>query len=246
EIVGVNDFDLRLDDMLQEALRDGRPGDKSGKKTMMLTVLRAGHSDQIGPFAIVDLGPRTTTGFTIDPNYARIVAWVGPDSEAAKAGLQRGDKIIGVNGRSLETWEGSAFPFHEAFRTNWPRGKNDLSLIVVRDGREIDIGPFTHQTVPLHPTQIYESISMILLVFLLVSIFPYNRYDGLIMVIFMVGYAVHRFLNESLRNDTDPVAFGMTLSQNVSIVLLIGAAILGVAVWRHHVSKKAPIAFPNS
>ena len=78
---------------------------------------------------------------------------------------------------------------------------------------------------------------MILLVFLLLSIYPYNRVDGLMMVIFMVGYAVHRFLNESLRNDTDPVAFGMTLSQNISILLLIGAAILGFFVWRHHVSK---------
>jgi prolipoprotein diacylglyceryltransferase len=87
---------------------------------------------------------------------------------------------------------------------------------------------------------------MILLVLLLVSLFPYNRYDGLLMVIFMVGYAVHRFLNEMLRNDTDPVAFGMTLSQNVSILVLIGAAILGVAVWRHHIAKsKSDVPAPS-
>ncbi len=52
------------------------------------------------------------------------------------------------------------------------------------------------------------------------------------MVFFMLGYGVHRFLNEMLHTDTEPVAFNMTLSQNISIVVLIAALILGVIVWR--------------
>jgi phosphatidylglycerol---prolipoprotein diacylglyceryl transferase len=191
---------------------------------------------------MVDRGVQTAAGFTVERDHNRVVDWVEPGSGASLEGLRKGDEIVGVNGQSVETADGSALLFHEAFRGAWPRGKNDLSLTVERNGRKIDIAPFTHRTVPLHPTQLYESISMILLVFFLVSIYPYNRVDGLMMVLFMVGYAVHRFLNESLRNDTDPVAFGMTLSQNISIVVLIGAAILGFFVWRHHISKpSAPV-----
>jgi prolipoprotein diacylglyceryltransferase len=51
------------------------------------------------------------------------------------------------------------------------------------------------------------------------------------MVLFMLAYAVHRFLNEMLRTDTDPVAFNMTLSQNISILVLAAGIILGIVVW---------------
>ena len=51
-------------------------------------------------------------------------------------------------------------------------------------------------------------------------------------VLFMLGYGVHRFLNEMLRTDTDPVAFGLTLSQNVSLVVLAVALLLGL--WVRH------------
>jgi prolipoprotein diacylglyceryltransferase len=46
----------------------------------------------------------------------------------------------------------------------------------------------------------------------------------------MVTYGLHRFLNEMLRTDTDVVAFDMTFSQIVSILLLIGAVLLAVYI----------------
>jgi prolipoprotein diacylglyceryltransferase len=101
------------------------------------------------------------------------------------------------------------------------------------------IGPVAPTTIGLHPTQIYESISMALLLFCLLSYSPYKSRDGLLMVLFMFGYGVHRFLNEMLRTDTEIVAFGLTLSQNISVVVLIAATILGFIVWRR---TPAPLA----
>jgi prolipoprotein diacylglyceryltransferase len=115
---------------------------------------------------------------------------------------------------------------------HWPRGKKDLALTVNRGGKDIVLPAFSPWTLPLHPTQIYESISMILLFLVLNAYYPLRRHDGEVMILFMVGYAVHRFLNEMLRNDTDAVAFGMTLSQNGSILFLVAALILGWLVWR--------------
>jgi prolipoprotein diacylglyceryltransferase len=51
----------------------------------------------------------------------------------------------------------------------------------------------------------------------------------MVMVLLMVTYAFHRYLNEMLRTDTGVVAFNMTFSQNISILLLIGAGVL--AAW---------------
>jgi phosphatidylglycerol---prolipoprotein diacylglyceryl transferase len=108
---------------------------------------------------------------------------------------------------------------------DWPRGKTELRLQVDRDGREVTIDPFTPQTLGLHPTQLYETISMFLLLFLLLAYYPFRRHNGQVFVLFMMGYAVHRFLNEILRDDTPIEGFGMTLSQNISIGIF-GAAIV--------------------
>jgi prolipoprotein diacylglyceryltransferase len=110
-------------------------------------------------------------------------------------------------------------------------GKTDqtsLALTVLRDGEKVGLPAFTPRTLPLHPTQVYESVSMFLLFLLLVAYFPLRRHDGEVFALFLLCYPLHRFLNEMLRNDTDPIAgTGMTLSQNGSLlVLLIGAAFL--------------------
>ena len=206
EIVGVNDVDLRLEDLLQEAAARRQAGRHEGREDHVAGRAPARRPDHRNR-AVRDRRSRAPDHDGLhhrpEPCPYRRLGRLGFRGREGRAPAGRQDRRR-QRPKRRSCWNGSAFPFHEAFRNNWPRGKNDLSLIVVRDGREIDIGPFTHRTVPLHPTQIYESISMILLVFLLLSIYPYNRVDGLMMVIFMVGYAVHRFLNESLRNDTDP------------------------------------------
>ena len=58
------------------------------------------------------------------------------------------------------------------------------------------------------------------------------------MVLLMVGYGVHRFLNEMLRLDVDPGIGDLTMSQIISLFVLAGAVILAVAVWRR--PKVAP------
>ena len=93
-----------------------------------------------------------------------------------------------------------------AMTTEWERGKNNLVLKVLhaRQGRGaapvFAVGP---ETLGLHPTQIYESISMGLLLLVLLAYYPLKKCDGSVFILFMAAYAVHRFLNEMLRTDTE-------------------------------------------
>jgi phosphatidylglycerol:prolipoprotein diacylglycerol transferase len=111
---------------------------------------------------------------------------------------------------------------------DWPRGQHELELTVLRDGKEIAIPAFTPRTVSLYPTQLYETVSMVLLIFVLVAYYPFRRHDGQLMVLCMMGYAIHRFINESLRIEP-AVGMGLTLSQWGSVIIF--AAAVGIELY---------------
>ena len=64
------------------------------------------------------------------------------------------------------------------------------------------------------------------------AFFPFRPRYGTVMLIFLYLYPVHRFLDEMLRHDTDPVAWGLTFSQVGSVAVLLSAIVLTVLVWR--------------
>ncbi|HYV36819.1 MAG TPA: prolipoprotein diacylglyceryl transferase family protein [Gemmataceae bacterium] len=179
-------------------------------------------------FELVRMGYQTAAGFTFKDQSEDTVDEVEPDSDAARAGLQPGDKIKEIQFGDEDMKKPN--PFSALERP--PQGQNTVTFKVLHaNGVEALVGPFTPWTIGLHPTQIYESVSMALLFLLLLAYFPYRRRDGAVMVLFMICYACHRFLNEMLRNDTDAVGFGMTLSQNISIIVLVSGLLLGAWLW---------------
>jgi len=258
-------------------------------------------------------GYQTPTGFTVksDPDDVRsVVDRVEPGSDAAKAGLQPGDRIFGVNGRpnggvltitsaqpdALDramrlaqdqglTAERIPDPRGDRVRIvvedektfaafkrtanavlllranvydtdlfvdevrNWPRGRESLTLDVERNGQRITIGPFTPKTLGLHPTQVYETISMLLLMAFLLGFYPFRHHDGQVFTLFVFFYAIHRFVNEALRNDTDIVGIPqlhMSLSQNISVLMVLFAACLEIGL--RFAGKRAdrqPLAAPT-
>lgn len=134
---------------------------------------------------------------------------------------------IGAKGRVFDT------DFFTDLINNWPRGAQSLDFKVDREGTTLDIPVFTPRTMGLHPTQVYESISMILLMAVLLAYYPLRRHDGQVFTLFLACYAVHRFVNEILRNDTPVEGFGMSLSQNISVVILVTALFMeiGLRIW---------------
>lgn len=116
---------------------------------------------------------------------------------------------------------------------DWPRGRHNISLAVQHAGqdRPEDL-TFVPLTVSLYPTQLYETLSMVLLIFVLVAYYPFRRHDGQLMVLCMIGYAIHRFINESLRIEP-AVGLGLTLSQWGSVVIV--AAAVGIELYLRRV-----------
>ncbi len=179
-------------------------------------------------FTLVQEGYQTAAGFTLSEKPgAPQVAAVEPGSAAASSGLRPGDTIVAADNQPLQTYG----DLQEYLTREWPRGKNDLSLKVQRGGQEVALPSFSPRTLGLHPTQLYESISMVLLFGLMMAYFPFRKHAGEVMAICMFGYGLHRFLNEMLRDDPRPVGFERYIS--------LGLVVAGFALWYY--LRRAPL-----
>jgi phosphatidylglycerol---prolipoprotein diacylglyceryl transferase len=77
---------------------------------------------------------------------------------------------------------------------------------------------------PVHPTQLYESIGSLLIAVLAYTVVvPRKRYDGMVFQFFIVAYGVLRFSLEFLREDDRGGVLGISTSQWISIGLIAGA-----------------------
>jgi phosphatidylglycerol:prolipoprotein diacylglycerol transferase len=182
---------------------------------------------------LVPEGYQALAGFTVTPESLSakspcVVGAVDASSAAARAGLRPGDVIVKADGEDIRSY--AQLSQYLVFDPHWQQGKTDLRLTVRRGGQEVDLPAFRPQTLGLYPTQLNESISMVLLFLLLTAYFPFRRHDGEVLLLFLTLYPLHRFLNEMLRNDTDPVAFGLTLSENGSLLILAVALVAWVWV----------------
>jgi hypothetical protein len=174
---------------------------------------------------LVAAGAQTAAGFTyaaVQSGAGAVVGKVVPGSPAAESGLRPGDRIVAVDGQPILNAEDLSL-----YLTNprAGRGKKDLRLSVLHpgDAERTELRPFEPRTLGLYPTQVYESVSMALLLLVLLAYEPLRRRPGQVMAVLMAGYAVHRYLNELLRDDPRPVGF----ERYVSVALFAA----GVALW---------------
>ncbi len=85
---------------------------------------------------------------------------------------------------------------------------------------------------PVHPAQIYSFIGPALLALLASTYFYRRKRHGMVAVMVMGLYAIERFIEEIVRTDNPRDTFGLTISQGVSVGMLIGAILIGLTILR--------------
>ena len=107
---------------------------------------------------------------------------------------------------------------------------SELTLEVDRKGKAVSVtgtfAPTPPHSLPVHPTQIYLALAGWALLAATMFYFPRRTRYGEVMALLMVGYATTRFAIEYLRDDEPPWAAGLTISQNISIVIFAGGLLL--------------------
>ena len=131
-------------------------------------------------------------------------------------------------GRPTDSWVGVAFPegyppstagYFRSIGTEIPAQIPDTAVLAV------------------HPTQLYE-IAAALVMFAILWRLSGKLRPGRLFAVYMVLYAVERFLVEFVRAKTDFALLGLTTSQIASILLIAGAAV----IWRRTAGAPKPDA----
>ena len=101
--------------------------------------------------------------------------------------------------------------------------------------------PYSHDTVgvplniPLHPVQLYEAATNLVIFLLLWTTLKKKRFDGQVFILYLVYYSTSRFVIEFFRGDPERgFLFNglLSTSQFISLVLMVCAAVLYVALKR--------------
>lgn len=107
----------------------------------------------------------------------------------------------------------------------WP--DNDGSPAWVHHVAENHIGPLTDYSLPVHPTQIYESIAGFVLAAIAFFVWRRRRFRGEVILTVAVAYGIWRFLIEYVRDDPERgFYFGFSTSQLISLLLVPVCAFL--------------------
>ncbi|MDR0611043.1 MAG: prolipoprotein diacylglyceryl transferase [Planctomycetaceae bacterium] len=99
------------------------------------------------------------------------------------------------------------------------------------------VTPTPSIVLPVHPTQIYSSLTAAVLCVILLILgrlkFFRNR-DGLVFAAFLILYSTARFILEMIRTDEGSfLGTGITVSQNVSILVFVSGIILFAFLYRN-------------
>jgi phosphatidylglycerol---prolipoprotein diacylglyceryl transferase len=132
-------------------------------------------------------------------------------------------------------------PFGVAF----PRGIPPSTAGYLRAvGDSIASSIADNAVVPVHPTQLYETVIALILFAVFWQFGKRRLKPGQLFATFMVLYAVERFLIEFLRAKGDRFVLGLSTAQVLSILVFIA----GVSLWQRQKSKPdwRPEAAPAS
>jgi len=93
--------------------------------------------------------------------------------------------------------------------------------------------------IPLHPTQLYESGSeLLILIVLLATERRGRRFPGRTFWLYMILYAISRYVIEFYRGDPRGVIFGVSTSQFIS--LLLAPLAIAMLIWLSRTTPETP------
>jgi len=146
-----------------------------------------------------------------------VVEEVRAGKEAEKAGVKPGDILTFINGKQIEK-------FDDALLALGLSGRSVELTTSTGEVRRVTRDDWPGRSLPIHPTQLYSAIDASLLALVLWLLYPFRRKDGEIFALLLSIYPITRILLESVRSDEPVQGVLFTISQWISLAILLLAA----------------------
>jgi phosphatidylglycerol---prolipoprotein diacylglyceryl transferase len=177
------------------------------------------------------------------PGGPAVVSQVTVGGPADRAGIQTGDRLHEVRLPPTPT----AAVAQSVMQWSGPQ----VTLVTERGPIGWVQESVPERSLPVHPTQLYSVINALLLFFFLWVYYPFRTRDGEVFAVLLTIYPITRFLLEAIRID-EPSQFGtgLSISQLVSLAVLVAAAGLWIYLFRRPAGSVLPLhagaAFPGA
>ncbi len=86
------------------------------------------------------------------------------------------------------------------------------------------------RTLPVHPTQLYDIVNALLGCLFLSWYFRIRRRHGMVFAVWLMTYPWTRLVLELIRVDNPKDTFGLTVSQSISIAMLVSGLVLWLVI----------------
>ena len=107
---------------------------------------------------------------------------------------------------------------------------------------EYDLSPLAEHSLPVHPTQLYESLAGFALAAVCFWVWRHRRFRGQVILSLTILYGIWRFLIEYVRDDPERgFYFGFSTSQLISIALVPVCALLYQALRKRQGDTPLPV-----
>jgi phosphatidylglycerol:prolipoprotein diacylglycerol transferase len=200
------------------------------------------HSGLLLGFQVAQQSVQTTQGESSENSKAEqvsnagkgplIVTWVAPNSRADEGGLEVGDQIERMGEFRVQNKHQVQIGILSAYQSLEPLEPLEIETSGGKTCR-LKLAPLPSRSLPVHPTQLYSAIHAGLLSWFLWSYYPFRWRDGAVFAILITVYPIARFLLEIIRIDESAIfGTGLSISQNISLFLLAGAAALWIYILR--------------
>ncbi len=187
--------------------------------------------------------------FVQDEEGQVIVANVLPESSASKTGkIEVGDVVESIDGYPLQGQPYAPLEvLKNRFLASWMKEDPKQGTLEIKLADKGDVALHVDEmpkaSLPIHPTQVYSSLNGLILCLLVLAYYPFRKVDGEVIALTLGLYSIARFLLEVIRTDEYAIGgTGLTISQNVSVVILL----LSIVLFVYARLRKQPLAWPRS
>lgn len=101
--------------------------------------------------------------------------------------------------------------------------------------RQVEEGLITRSAehpLPVHPTQLYESLGLFGIFLVMRFAYKHKKFDGSIIFLYPLLYGILRFTTEAFRGDSVRSIMGMTVSQTIGLLLFMGGALFYLVMYQ--------------